>query len=132
MDGATITVWNGERWVDYAPWFSCRPVARESLPAESSPAVPADAVCVAGACGERRIWLIKDGQRWLMFVGSRKAGARRKDFASPFLAHAIRTAEQWYGAPRDGWRTENRDEKGIHEAASVPPQDPDHAGGARE
>jgi hypothetical protein len=132
MDDATITVWNGERWVDYEQWFCSRPVAREDSPAEAASAIHTDAVYVGGVCGERRIWLIKDGQRWLLFVGSRKAGGRRRDFATPFLAHAIRTAEAWYGAPRDGWRAENRDEKGIYEAASVPPQNPDHAEGARE
>jgi hypothetical protein len=132
MDYATITVWNGERWVDYERWCPSRPVAREDPPTDAASAIPAEAVCVVGACGERRICLIKDGERWLLFVGSRKAGRRRKGFATPFLAHAIRTAETWYGAPSDGWRAENRDEKGIHEAASVPPQDSDHAESARE
>jgi hypothetical protein len=132
MDDATITVWNGERWVDFEHWRYNRPVPLEDPPTDAGPAIPVAAECVAGVCGERRICLIKDGERWLMVVGSRKASRRRKDFATPFLAHAIRTAEAWYGAPRDGWRAENRDEKGIHEAASVPPQDPDHAEGARE
>jgi hypothetical protein len=132
MDDATITVWDGERWLDYAQWRRSHPVAREDPPADARLAIPAETVCVAGACGERRICLIKDGERWLLFAGARKAGGRRKDFATPFLAHAIRTAEAWHGAPRDGWRAENRDEKGIHEAARVPPQNPDHAEGARE
>ena len=132
MDDATITVWNGETWVDYGQWRRSRPVAREDPTADAMPAISLEAVCVVGACSERRIWLMKDGQRWLMFVGSRKAGGRIKDFATPFLAHAIRTAEASYGAPRGGWRAENRDEKGIHEAAGVPPQDPDYAEGARE
>jgi hypothetical protein len=132
MDDATITVWNGEGWVDYEQWRRSRQVVRQDRPAECGSAIPAEAACVAGACGDRRIWLVKLGERCLMFVDSRKAGGRRKDFATLFLAHAIRTAETWYGAPRDGWRAENRDEKGIHEAASVPPQDPDHAQAARE
>jgi hypothetical protein len=35
------------------------------------------------------------------------AGARRswlKDFASPYLAHAVRTAEAWYGPAAGGWQ----------------------------
>jgi hypothetical protein len=131
VDDATITAWNGERWVEYEQWRPS-PLAPKDPPTETGPPTPGEAVCVAGACGERPIWLIRSGERWLMFVGSRKSGGRRRDFATPFLAHAIRTAEAWYGAPRDGWRAENRDEKGIHEAASVPPQNPDHAEGARE
>jgi hypothetical protein len=132
MDDAMIVVWNGKRWMAYEPWLATAPLVREEPPAQSARTIPADAVCVAGVCGEQRIWLIKDGERWLLMVGSRKASGRRRDFASPFLAHAIRTAEAWYGAPRDGWRGENREAKGIHEAASVPPQDPDHAEAARE
>ena len=70
------------------------------------PSVPTDAVCVSADCGGTRVWLVRDGNRWLMFAGSRAAGGRRKDFASPFLEHAMRTAEFWYGASRTGWRAE--------------------------
>jgi hypothetical protein len=42
-----------------------------------------------------------------MFAGSRTAGGRRKDFASPFMEHAMRTAELWYGPAANGWREEN-------------------------
>jgi hypothetical protein len=52
------------------------------------------------------VWLVRDRDRWLMFAGSRAAGGRRKDFASPFLEHAMRTAEFWYGVPATGWRAE--------------------------
>jgi hypothetical protein len=41
-----------------------------------------------------------------MFAGSRGASGRRKDFASPYLEHAMRTAELWYGMPAEGWRAE--------------------------
>jgi hypothetical protein len=54
------------------------------------------------------IRLMKDGERWLMFTRPGSAWRRRKDFASPFLEHAVRTAEQWYGAPAEGWRLDKR------------------------
>ena len=105
MDDATVTVWNGERFVAYEKWLATAPIVREARPEDKS-AIPADAECVVGECGGVKIWLVKDGQRWLMYAGARKAGGRRRDFASPFLAHAIRTAEQWYGLAADGWRAE--------------------------
>jgi hypothetical protein len=37
--------------------------------------------------------------RWLMWVN----GQRRRDFATPYLDHAQRCAEQWYGNPIGGW-----------------------------
>ena len=108
-DDAVLTVWNGELWVAYQKWLANAPLAVDAKPREErNPAIPADAECVAGSCGGVRIWLVGGGERWLMFVGSRKAGGRRRDFASPFLAHAIRTAEAWYGAPGDGWRADDK------------------------
>jgi hypothetical protein len=74
--------------------------------------------------------LVKEGERWLMHVGSRRAGARRRDFASPHLEHAIRAAEQWYGAVDGGWR----EEKGKQsEAQDLPSQEsiPQRDGGGR-
>ena len=68
---------------------------------------PPDAACLAANCGGTRVWLVRDRDRWLMFAGSRTDGGRRKDFASPFLEHAIRTAECWYGAPTTSWRVES-------------------------
>ena len=123
MDDATVTVWNGQRFVAYEKWLATAPIVREAMPEDKS-AIPADAECVVGECGGIKIWLVKDGQRWLMYAGARKASGRRRDFASPFLAHAIRTAEQWYGAPR-GWRAEKgRDgSAGTSEAADLSPQD---------
>lgn len=118
MDDATITVWNGERWVAYDQWRRTRAFQREAAPADPAPLFPANAVCVTGVCGERRVWLSKDGERWLMFVGSRKARGRRRDFATPFLAHAIRTAEAWYGAPRAGWRAEDEKAEAGNQGSS--------------
>ena len=123
MDDATVKVWNGERFVAYEKWLATAPIVREAMP-EDKAAIPADAECVVGECGGVKIWLVKDGQRWLMYSGARKAIGRRRDFASPFLGHAIRTAEQWYGAP-GGWRAEKgRDgNAGTSETADLSPQD---------
>jgi len=103
MDDATITVWNGQRFVAFEKWLATAPVALEVRPANGAPTIPADAAEITGDCGGTRVWLVIDSGRWLMFAGSRGAGGRRRDFASPFLGHAIRTAEQWYGAPTGGW-----------------------------
>jgi hypothetical protein len=113
MDDATLTVWDGNRFVAYDKWLATAPVAIEARPGSEAPGAPADASCVAGDCSGTRVWLVRDGDRWLMFAGSRSARGRRRDFASPFLAHAMRTAEQWYGAPADGWHASE-----IREAAN--------------
>jgi hypothetical protein len=105
MDDATITAWTGERFMAYQDWMAIRPVAIEEKQ-PGADCIPADASCVAGKCGGTRVWLVRDGDRWLMFVGSHNASSRRRDFASPFLAHAMRTAELWYGAPVTDWRAE--------------------------
>lgn len=106
MDDAILTVWNGERFVAYDSWLATAPIQCDEKPAK--PEYPTDADCIVSECGTTRIRLVKDGERWFMFTGSRRACSRRKDFASPFLEHAVRTAEQWYGAPAEGWRSEKR------------------------
>jgi hypothetical protein len=126
MDDATVTVWNGERLVAYDRWLATAPIERPEAPAEAGSDNPAGAGCLAGVCGEVRVWLVQDGERWLMYVGSRKAKGRRRDFATPHLAHAIRTVEFWYGVPAAGWHAEKaRNGKGAvgDEAADFPPQD---------
>jgi len=110
MEDAVLTVWDGERFVAYDKWRATAPLVTEERRPEPVPSVPADAACVSGDCGGTRVWLIREGDRWSIFAGSRSAGGRRRDFASPFLAHAIRTAEFWYGATASGWRAE----KGNH------------------
>jgi hypothetical protein len=107
MDEATITVWTGARFVVFDRWLATAPIVREEK-SEIGPAIaiPGDGG-VVGDCGGTRVWLVRAGERWLMYAGSRKASGRRRDFASPFLAHAIRTAEQWYGAPGGGWLPES-------------------------
>jgi hypothetical protein len=125
-DDAVLTVWDGERFVAHDKWLATVPVAVDAKQPEDKDAIHTDANCVVGDCGGRRVWLVKDGGRWLMHVGSRKAGGRRRDFASPSLEHSTRAAEQWYGAPDGGWRAEKgRDGKaaGKTEAADLPPQD---------
>jgi hypothetical protein len=107
MDEATLTVWNGERFVGYESWLATAPIQCDGAPA-AKPEYPTDADRIVSECGNTRIRLVKDGERWLMFTGFDRAWRRRKDFASPFLAHAVRTAEQWYGTPAAGWRVEER------------------------
>lgn len=124
MDDATITVWNGERFVAYDEWRATAPIEREETPEEDKQGFSAGVACVAGECGGARIWLVKDGERWLMYVGSRKAGGRRRDFATPYLEHAIRTAEHWYGAPGSGWHAEKGSDGRPRQTADLPPQDP--------
>ncbi len=123
MDDATLTVWNGERFVAYDKWLATAPIVRVDEHAEGAEgAIPANATCVAGECGGVRVWLVRDGERWLMYVGSRKPSGRRRDFATPYLAHAIRTAEQWYGASRSGWRAEKKSDGRAGESLDLPPQ----------
>ncbi len=105
--GALLHVWVDDKFIPYARWLASRPISVESVAVEQTP-IPAHATGVSGTCGGTRVWLVRDGDRWLMFAGSRNASGRRRDFASPFLGHAIRTAEFWYGAPVNGWRAEGK------------------------
>jgi hypothetical protein len=97
-EGIVLGCWNGERFVSWKKWRATTPVERD---AADKPPISPDAQCVTATCGHTRVWLVRDGDRWLMFAGTRSS--RRKDFASPFLNHAQRTAEAWYGAPEKGW-----------------------------
>ena len=107
-EAATIHVWVDDKFVPYAKWIASSPISVESVPVTNS-SIPAEADCLVGDCSVR-IWLVRDGDRWLMFAGSRGSGSRRRDFASPFLGHAIRTAEFWYGAPANGWSPDRKRE----------------------
>ena len=98
--GLVIGFWNGERFVSWEKWLASAPIIRE----DSTPALPEDARLVSTLCGNTRVWLARDGDRWLMYAGSRHS--MRKDFASPYLAHAVRTAEAWYGPAASGWQVE--------------------------
>jgi hypothetical protein len=99
-EGTVIGFWNGERFVSWEKWLATAPITR----AESAPALPEGARLVTAVCGKTLVWLARDGDRWLLYAGSRHS--RRKDFASPYLAHAQRTAEAWYGPPARGWQVE--------------------------
>ena len=115
--GIVLGFWNGERFVSPEKWLATAPL--ESEAACASPIVPADAKCMSADCGGTGVWLVKDGERWLMHAGSRRESSRRRDFATPFLAHAQRTAETWYGPAADGWSAEKvtaRAGKGMHDA----------------
>lgn len=122
MDDATITVWNGQRFVAWDKWLATAPIVCAEKPEDASLAVHQNATCVAGECGGTKVWLVKEGERWLMYVGSRRAGGRRRDFATPYVEHAIRTAEQWYGAPSNGWHAEKGSDGRPRETADLPPQ----------
>ena len=104
-EAAVLHVWADDKFVPYAKWLASAPISVESV-AIGETAVPVNAKCLVGDCNGIRVWLVRDGERWLMHAGSRGTGGRRRDFASPFLGHAIRTAEFWYGAPATGWRAE--------------------------
>ncbi|MCL4797822.1 MAG: hypothetical protein KJZ84_24875 [Bryobacteraceae bacterium] len=97
-DGLVIGCWNGERFVSWAEWIARAPLALE--PESTSRALP-DAAAYSATCGSTPVRLARERGRWLMFAGTRQT--RRKDFASPFMEHAIRTAEAWYGPAADGW-----------------------------
>ena len=119
---AVLHVWNGERWVPWEKWLAAAPIATEAPHADRS-TITGTAECVAGECGGTQVWLVREGDRWRMYAGSRKPSGR-KEFASPFLAHAMRTAEQWYGAPDGGWREETSgDGSRRNKAADLHPQD---------
>jgi hypothetical protein len=98
-DGIVLGCWNGKRFVSWEKWLATAPIKREPQPGEHP--IPADATTVSATCGSTRVWRVREGDRWQMFAGTRSA--RRKDFASPFLNHAQRTAEAWYGPAGKGW-----------------------------
>jgi hypothetical protein len=103
-EGIVLGCWNGEAFVSWEKWLASTPIAAQ--PPAPKPCLPDRVRCVTAECGSTQVWLVKDGDRWLMYENSRSSSARRKDFASPFLEHAIRTAEQWYGKPIEGWQVE--------------------------
>ena len=107
--GPPASIFDGKR---YTPeewiWHHCvpkDPVKARPEPDDKCPVHWAD-------CGGTRVWIVRDGERWLMYAGSRRPGSRKTDFASPFLTHAMQTAECWYGPPHDGWHAEEDLAKG--------------------
>src|SRR5690242_4512537 len=123
MDDATIGVWDGERFISYQKWLARAPFSTETCPEDCASPVLAGADCVVASYGATRVWLVREGDRWTMFAGSRNSSGRRRDFASPFLAHAMRTAELWYGAPSGGWQLEKGRDARTSETANLSLQD---------
>jgi hypothetical protein len=115
-DGIVIGFWNGERFVSREKWLATAPIKVD--PAPASPSLP-EATAYRATCGSTPVWLRKAGDRWLMFAGTQKS--RRKDFASPFLEHAIRTAEAWYGPAVGGWCPVERPACALKEEAHADP-----------
>jgi hypothetical protein len=83
----------------YDPRLAC--IFRNTLPVQPE-AKPV--ACVATLQQNVQVELRRDNpSRWSMWITESNLRARRKDFATPFLDHAKRTAEHWYGAPINGW-----------------------------
>lgn len=121
MDDATVTVWHRGRFMAWDKWLATAPIVRDEGRLKAGERrIPAGAMTVAATCGGKRVVLARDSERWLIYTGTVHPGNRRKDFATPFLEHAIRTAEAWYGVPADGWRAETRTDGKRKTAADVP------------
>jgi hypothetical protein len=78
------------------------------LPATNSvnPAAPAsDEQCTeATFAGSVTVQIRPYGpNRWSLWFTHGAAWRKRKDFATPYLDHARRTAEHWYGPLLDSW-----------------------------
>ena len=99
-EGIVLGCWNGERFVSWEQRLATVHLEKD-VPPEAANPIPDDATCITAICTTNRIWLVREGDRWLMFAGTRSA--RRRDFASPFRSHAQRTAEAWYGPAEKGW-----------------------------
>lgn len=69
-----------------------------SLPPDPEKAVRAEADCLRG-----RVLLQRIGERVLMFTLQGRSRRRVRHFATPYMAHAMRQAEAWFGAPARGW-----------------------------
>lgn len=75
---------------------------RDHLAQNPPQPVPPEPTETVATCGTTKVWLVREAERWEMYAGNRKRG-RRTDFASPWLRHAIETAEDWYGPAPRGW-----------------------------
>ena len=116
-----LHAWDGQKWIPWRKWLVTAATSHDEPGPESSRQVAdADAGCVAGSCDGARIVLAKEGERWLIYVGALRLANRRKDFGSPFLAHAVRTAEAWYGVPAGGWHAEVRADGKQKPTSGVP------------
>ena len=64
----------------------------------------------SATCGKTQVYIVRDSERWIMYAGFTKTANRCKDFASPYLEHAMRTAEAWFGKATGSWRGEDGNE----------------------
>lgn len=53
--------------------------------------------------GGVQVELRSEHGRWLMWFAQDGKTERRRDFSSPSVEHAKRTAEHWFGTPVKGW-----------------------------
>lgn len=91
-----------------AHWYRSRDEALAAVGGAPCPKPPKPKPEVNATCarfpGGVGVELRQEGKsRWLMWVTRNGKRQRRRDFASPFLEHARRTAEHWYGVPVGGW-----------------------------
>jgi hypothetical protein len=111
------------RTIPWREWFATAGI--EVDPAAAKVTAPQDdsAGVYTAFCRDAAVWLVRQGSRWVMFAGSRRPECRR-DFASPFLEHAKRTAAAWYGPAPDGWRAEGPPRR-VRRSTEVVEADPD-------
>ena len=86
-------------------WYPRRPRRwRQVTAVEAPPPKPEDRrTCAVFAGGVQVTLRLEANSRWLMWVEHYGTRRRRKDFASPSLDHARRSAEHFYGVPVSGW-----------------------------
>jgi hypothetical protein len=90
----------------YVRWFRTEQEALDAYrPKPPVPPEPEPVACIADFSAGIQVELRTDGgHRWLMWELRDGGRIRRKDFASPFLDHAKRTAAHWLGEPTSDWR----------------------------
>jgi len=110
---------SGERAIPWRQWFATVPLETDQEAAKLAAHRDDSADIYAANCGGTPVWLVRQGPRWLMFAGSRQLESRRRDFASPSLDHSKRTAEAWYGLPKDCWRAEGPSRKPRRSTAAA-------------
>lgn len=99
----------GTPWLDWKAKYGA--VALAEAPETGELARYVDTSCYTALCEDTRVWLVSqsrqvDADRWEIFVASRKPKGRLDGFVSPFADHARRHAEELYGAPEKGWKSD--------------------------
>ncbi len=112
------------RTIPWREWFATEGIEVDPAAAEVTARQDDSAGVYTAVCRDAAVWLVRQGSRWVMFARSRRPECRRRDFASPSLDHAKRTAEAWYGPAPDGWRPEGPPRR-VRRAAEVVEADPD-------